>query len=110
MMTSPPCAPFLAITSDIADGTLERLAADTGVGSLVKPDVNRAGEGRESAKAGEFEMLFAKARRSERSKYDRQHGNRSCDVECCWIGHSCPPNRNVKQSDEPERRGGRCLQ
>jgi len=45
MMTSPPCAPFLAITSDIADGKLERLAADTGVGALVKPDVNRAGEG-----------------------------------------------------------------
>lgn len=45
MMTSQPRAPFLAITPDIDDGKLERLAADKGVGALVKPDVNGAGEG-----------------------------------------------------------------
>jgi hypothetical protein len=45
MMSSQPRAPFLAITPDIDDGKLERLAADKGVGALVKPDVNGAGEG-----------------------------------------------------------------
>ena len=38
-------APFAPITPDIDDEKLERLAADKGVGALVKPVANRAGEG-----------------------------------------------------------------
>jgi hypothetical protein len=38
-------APFAPITPDIDDDKLERLAAEKGVGALVKPVANRAGEG-----------------------------------------------------------------
>ncbi|MGD9786045.1 MAG: hypothetical protein AB7E80_15665 [Hyphomicrobiaceae bacterium] len=38
-------APFAPISPDIDDDRLERLAADKGVGALVKPVANRAGEG-----------------------------------------------------------------
>lgn len=38
-------APFAPITPDIDDDKLERLAAGKGVGALVKPVANAAGEG-----------------------------------------------------------------
>lgn len=38
-------APFAPISPDIDDDKLERLAAEKGVGALVKPVANRAGEG-----------------------------------------------------------------
>lgn len=38
-------APFAPISPDIDDDRLERLAAEKGVGALVKPVANRAGEG-----------------------------------------------------------------
>lgn len=44
-------APFLPVTNDIDDDKLEKLAADKGVGSLVKPLVNGAGEGTRAAPA-----------------------------------------------------------
>jgi hypothetical protein len=37
-------APFAPISPDIDDDKLERLAAEKGVGALVKPVANRAGE------------------------------------------------------------------
>ena len=37
-------APFMPVTPDIDDDRLERLAAEKGVGSLVKPVANGAGE------------------------------------------------------------------
>lgn len=39
-------APFLPVTDDIDDDKLERLAAEKGVGALVKPVANGEGEGR----------------------------------------------------------------
>jgi len=39
-------APFAPISPDIDDDKLERLAAEKGVGAMVKPVANRAGEGR----------------------------------------------------------------
>lgn len=39
-------APFAPITPDIDDQKLERLAAEKGVGALVKPVANGAGEGK----------------------------------------------------------------
>lgn len=39
-------APFAPITPDIDDDRLERLAAEKGVGAMVKPVANGAGEGR----------------------------------------------------------------
>ncbi|MFN3625308.1 MAG: hypothetical protein ACK4TP_14740 [Hyphomicrobium sp.] len=44
-------APFMPVTDDIDDDKLERLAADKGVGALVKPVANGAGEGRPVAAA-----------------------------------------------------------
>lgn len=38
-------APFMPVTPDIDDDALENLARDKGVGALVKPVANRAGEG-----------------------------------------------------------------
>lgn len=38
-------APFAPISPDIDDDRLERLAAEKGVGALVKPVAKRAGEG-----------------------------------------------------------------
>ncbi len=38
-------APFAPITPDIDDDKLERLAAEKGVGALVKPVANGAGDG-----------------------------------------------------------------
>lgn len=43
-------APFMPVTPDIDDDRLERLAAEKGVGSLVKPVANGAGESRPAAK------------------------------------------------------------
>ena len=40
----PTRAPFLPVSTDIDDDKLERLAAEKGVGSLVKPVANRAGD------------------------------------------------------------------
>lgn len=37
-------APFMPVTPDIDDDALESLARDKGVGALVKPVANRAGE------------------------------------------------------------------
>ena len=37
-------APFMPVTDDIDDDKLERLAAEKGVGALVKPVANGAGE------------------------------------------------------------------
>lgn len=37
-------APFMPVTPDIDDAALESLARDKGVGALVKPVANRAGE------------------------------------------------------------------
>lgn len=39
---------FMPVTPDIDDDALESLARDKGVGALVKPVANRAGEGRPS--------------------------------------------------------------
>lgn len=39
-------APFQPVSADIDDDKLERLAAEKGVGSLVKPVANGAGEGK----------------------------------------------------------------
>ncbi|MCC7252382.1 hypothetical protein [Hyphomicrobium sp.] len=39
-------APFAPITPDIDDDRLERLAAEKGVGAMMKPVANGAGEGR----------------------------------------------------------------
>lgn len=41
-------APFMPVSPDIDDDALESLARDKGVGALVKPVANRAGEGRPS--------------------------------------------------------------
>lgn len=38
-------APFMPVTPDIDDDALETLAREKGVGALVKPVANRAGEG-----------------------------------------------------------------
>lgn len=42
--------PFLPVSSDIDDDKLERLAAEKGVGSLVKPVANGGGEAKAPAK------------------------------------------------------------
>jgi hypothetical protein len=42
-MTPSTRAPFAPITPDIDDDKLERLAAEKGVGALVKPGAHRAG-------------------------------------------------------------------
>lgn len=39
-------APFMPVSPDIDDDALESLARDKGVGALVKPVANRAGQGR----------------------------------------------------------------
>lgn len=39
-------APFMSITPDVDDDKLEKLAAEKGVGALVKPVANGAGEER----------------------------------------------------------------
>lgn len=44
-------APFLPVSDDIDDDKLERLAAEKGVGSLVKPVANRAGDTRPAPEA-----------------------------------------------------------
>lgn len=41
-------APFMPVTPDIDDDALESLARQKGVGALVKPVANRAGEGASS--------------------------------------------------------------
>jgi hypothetical protein len=38
-------APFHSVTADVDDARLERLATDKGVGALVRPAPERAGEG-----------------------------------------------------------------
>lgn len=38
-------APFMPVSDDIDDSKLERLAAEKGVGTIVKPVANGAGEG-----------------------------------------------------------------
>lgn len=43
-------APFMPVTPDIDDDRLERLAAEKGVGSLVKPVANGAGGSKPVAK------------------------------------------------------------
>jgi hypothetical protein len=40
----PTRAPFMPVTDDIDDNKLERLAAEKGVGALVKPVANGGGE------------------------------------------------------------------
>lgn len=43
-------APFLPVSTDIDDDKLERLAAEKGVGALVKPVANGGGESRTADK------------------------------------------------------------
>jgi hypothetical protein len=45
----PTRVPFMPVTDDIDDDKLERLAAEKGVGALVKPVADEAGEGRQAA-------------------------------------------------------------
>lgn len=42
----PTRAPFMPVSDDIDDSKLERLAAEKGVGTIVKPVANGAGEGK----------------------------------------------------------------
>lgn len=42
----PTRAPFMPVSDDIDDSKLERLAAEKGVGTIVKPVVSGAGEGK----------------------------------------------------------------
>lgn len=43
-------APFMPVSDDIDDSKLERLAAEKGVGTIVKPVANGAGEGKVAPK------------------------------------------------------------
>ena len=42
----PTRAPFMPVSDDIDDSKLERLAAEKGVGTIVKPVANGTGEGK----------------------------------------------------------------
>jgi hypothetical protein len=46
----PTRAPFMPVSDDIDDSKLERLAAEKGVGTIVKPVANGAGEGTSAPK------------------------------------------------------------
>ncbi len=58
-------APFLPVTDDIDDDKLERLAAEKGVGAMVKPLANGAGEGRLTVAAKAEKTSDAGTPRSE---------------------------------------------
>lgn len=60
-------APFMPVSDDIDDTKLERLAADKGVGAMVKPVANGAGEGRPAfaAKAKAEKVVDTGTPRSE---------------------------------------------
>ncbi len=57
----PTRAPFMPVTDDIDDDKLERLAADKGVGALVKPGVAGTGEGPPATKAASKANIAADA-------------------------------------------------
>jgi hypothetical protein len=58
-------APFLPVTDDIDDDKLERLAAEKGVGAMVKPVANATGEGRPAIAAKVEQTSDAGTPRSE---------------------------------------------